>query len=238
MATSSSPTRVVAHNQLSSIWKALGVNFKSFAVQPPTPTPEPTPEPAEPVATVKSEPVPEPEPEPLPLPLPAPETPHRASCDEFKKLLNILSSSGGSSNTDEMRESVAGSSSGSAALKALRAGWDPFAGAPGPSAKQVKSAAAIAKKKKKKIDKQTGDCVAPVSRASLAMALPTRLGRDDVHKKRDKDGTRIDRTKVHIEVNRNGVQGEAVAQAMRRAQEFADRDKRPAIFLKCVAEYS
>ena len=132
-------------------------------------------------------------------------------------------------------------SSGSAALKALREGWDPFAGVPGPpSTKKPKPAATLSKtkKKKKKVDKQTGDCVAPVSRASLARALPTKLGRDDVYKKRDKKGTRIDRTKVSIEVNKNGVQGEEVAQAMRRAQEFANREKRSAIFLTCIAEYS
>ena len=98
-----------------------------------------------------------------------------------------------------------------------------------------KDAAQKKQKQKQTVDKSTDASLAPVSRMSRATSLPTKLGRDDVFRKRNKrnrDG--INMVAVRIVVGRNGVSDSKMAKKMERSQEYAVRENRSGIFLACV----
>lgn len=68
---------------------------------------------------------------------------------------------------------------------------------------------------------------------SRASALPTKLGRDDVFRKRKREGI-VAMTRVAIVVGRDGVADARLAKKMERSQDYAVRQNRPGIFLECV----
>ena len=169
--------------------------------------------------------------------------PPPSSKEDFKKLLSMLATP-----RDVTKDDGGGSSSsanGSAALEALRQGWDPFAELPKPLDVLEHEKNQRLKKSKKRVHEFShlavakDDRLAPVSPASLVVtSLPVRLGRNDVYEKRERNGRVIDRTQVSIVVGKNDVHSKELAEKMDRSQKFADRDKRPSIFVGCMREWS
>ena len=169
-----------------------------------------------------------------------------SSGEDFKKLLSMLATPSETAKDGGGGSSSSHSACGSAALQALRQGWDPFAELPKPLDVLEHDKNERLKKKPKKrgpefshLAMAADEGLAPVSPASLVVSsLPVRLGRNDVFDKREKKGRVLDKTQVSIVVGHNDVHNHELAEKMRRSQEFADRDKRTSIFVKCMRQWS
>ena len=229
-----------AHSQLAGIWGVMGLKLKRYT----TPAEEEAQAQAQAAAEVAAEAEAVAEAEAAARGAAEAPITKGQVCAEFVRLLSQLRpkskqaevpTSGGAAGS-----SGSSGSSGSGALAALKRGWDPFEGALpegfGKNKKQEQSPKDAAQKKKQKqkqtVDKSTDASLAPVSRMSRATSLPTKLGRDDVFRKRNRDG--ISMVAVKIVLGKNGVSDYKMAKSMERSQEYAVRENRSGIFLACV----